>query len=92
MKYFKNPTNEKVYGYDPVTQIELIAEALANEWVDVTDSWPPIAQPTPEYTAEQVDARIYLNQTDWYVVRLAETGKPVPPDVLTRRAAARLLL
>jgi len=39
MKYFKNPENE-VYGYDD-TQQDLIDQAVANGWVDVTGSWPP---------------------------------------------------
>ena len=30
-----------------------------------------------------------LASTDWYVVRLAETGKPIPEDVLARRAGWR---
>jgi len=39
MKYFKNPENE-VYGYDD-TQQDLIDQAIANGWIDVTGSWPP---------------------------------------------------
>lgn len=31
----------------------------------------------------------YLNSTDWYVVRFAETGREVPEDVLQKRQAAR---
>ena len=34
-------------------------------------------------------AQEYLAETDWMVVRAAETGKPVPEDVQERRAAAR---
>lgn len=34
-------------------------------------------------------AREYLAETDWMVVRSVETGKPVPEDVLAKRAAAR---
>ena len=35
------------------------------------------------------EARAYLASTDWMIVRQAETGKPVPDDVLAKRAAAR---
>ena len=35
------------------------------------------------------EALAYLASTDWFVTRLAETGKPVPDDVATKRAAAR---
>jgi hypothetical protein len=34
-------------------------------------------------------ARRYLAETDWMVIRAAETGKPVPEDVATARAEAR---
>lgn len=34
-------------------------------------------------------ARAYLNSTDWYVVRKAETGEEIPQAVLDARAAAR---
>lgn len=34
-------------------------------------------------------ARAYLAETDWMVVRMAETGQPVPQDILELRAAAR---
>ena len=39
MRYFKNLQNE-VYGYDD-TQEDLIEQAIANYWEEVTDSWPP---------------------------------------------------
>ena len=35
------------------------------------------------------EARAYLNQTDWYVIRHQETGQPIPDDVLTLRQEAR---
>lgn len=35
------------------------------------------------------EARAYLAATDWMVVRMAETGVPVPSDVAEARAAAR---
>lgn len=34
-------------------------------------------------------ARAYLAETDWYVARSVETGKPMPDDVRAARAAAR---
>lgn len=42
--------------------------------------------------AERAAARAYLAETDWYAVRLAETGKPVPPAIGEARAAARRVL
>lgn len=40
----------------------------------------------------QASAAEYLRSTDWYVTRLAETGKAIPEDVLASRAEARLVL
>ncbi len=31
----------------------------------------------------------YLKDTDWYAVRLVETGKPIPEDILQARKLAR---
>ena len=35
------------------------------------------------------DARRFLADTDWMVIRATETGKPMPEDVAAQRAAAR---
>ena len=35
------------------------------------------------------EARKYLADTDWYLVRALEAGEPVPAEVLEQRAAAR---
>lgn len=35
------------------------------------------------------EARAYLASTDWLIVRMSETGIPVPQEVLGARAAAR---
>ena len=34
-------------------------------------------------------AEKYLQDTDWYVVRKADTGKAIPSDITTKRAEAR---
>lgn len=41
MKYFKDPVSQEVYGYDPVTQQDLIDIAIASGFQDVSNSWPP---------------------------------------------------
>lgn len=41
---------------------------------------------------QHAQAQAYLDSTDWLIVRLAETGKPIPPDVIKARAKARHLL
>jgi hypothetical protein len=35
---------------------------------------------------------LYLADTDWYVVREQETGKPMPDEVRARRSAIRVSL
>jgi hypothetical protein len=35
------------------------------------------------------EARAYLKETDWYVIRQADTGEPVPKEVHDKRQAAR---
>jgi hypothetical protein len=57
-----------------------------------------VKQFTPEQLSEmlrcqaEAQARQYLAQTDWYAARLAETGEPIPQDVLAQRTAARQTL
>lgn len=34
-------------------------------------------------------ARLYLSQTDWYVIRNIEAGNAIPTDVSAKRAEAR---
>lgn len=53
----------------------------------------PLA-PTPEYleAARKAEALQYLNSTDWYFARKAETGQDVPADVLQKREDARALM
>lgn len=35
------------------------------------------------------EAQQYLQETDWYVIRQADSGEPVPEEVKTKRADAR---
>ena len=35
------------------------------------------------------EALNYLTSTDWYVVRFAETGAPIPDDIKTKRQESR---
>ena len=42
--------------------------------------------------AKRAEARAYLSDTDWLVVRQAETGTPIPDDIRQNRAEARSLL
>ena len=47
-------------------------------------------KPQSVIDAERIDElQKYLDETDWYVVRFAETGVAVPEDVKAERQAAR---
>lgn len=44
MRYYRNPVNDHVHGYDendPVQNL-LIQQAIDNSWPDITTSWPPM--------------------------------------------------
>lgn len=56
-----------------------------------------VAAPLPaELSTEEIaqnrinELNVYLDTTDWYVVRFAETGVAIPPEISQARAAARL--
>lgn len=63
--------------------------------IDFDEAGRPFLAEPPPPTAEQVQARAnaegraYLTSTDWYVIRLQETGEPIPEGVLAERTAAR---
>lgn len=64
-------------------------------WVVRAAKPKPEAIPPTEaelFLRAKADALAYLNSTDWYFARLAETSAPVPGEVLMKRAAARVLL
>ena len=58
--------------------------------------------PEPEFTEEELaqqelqvklqEAQAYLNNTDWYYARKAETGEDVPAEVVEKRLASRKLI
>ena len=58
--------------------------------------------PEPEFTYEELaqqesqvklqEAQEYLNSTDWYYARKAETGEDVPAEVVEKRLASRKLI
>ena len=91
MNYYK--LNNEVFAYDD----EQVAQGYASDKTPMTTEEAhahlnPV--PTPEQLEAQAkaDAQAYLNSTDWYVVRMTETGTQIPDDVLTKRAEARSLL
>ncbi len=70
-------------GYAPSRPKITVAEARAQ--------FALRQQQTVKVDAESrsLNARRYLSDTDWYIVRQQETGKPVPEEVLAERQEAR---
>lgn len=67
--------------------IEVPDEALTGDfWDGQSVIKPPAPDPQIQINA---DSLAYLASTDWYVIRMSETGKPVPDDILAARQAAR---
>lgn len=66
--------DEVEVGYDNNTYVKGFAPVKPQELVD------------EERVAE---LEKYLNETDWYSIRYAETGKEIPADVLQARQEAR---
>ena len=47
------------------------------------------AREATERARAATEARRYLAETDWMVIRAAETGTPIPAEVAAARMAAR---
>ena len=83
-------------------QGEVIAEAIAEQIIGGPESEHKQYKFAAQYVIEQEDITAqlaqaetnaqslkYLLETDWYVIRKAETNVDIPAEVLTLRAAAR---
>ena len=63
---------------------------------EVRESTDPIITPTEEEIQQYEiiqkisNAKKYLSDTDWYVIRQSETETPIPEDVLIKRTQARI--
>lgn len=74
VKGYTEDEDEVEVGYDNNTYVKGYAPVKPQELVD------------EERVAE---LEKYLNETDWYSIRYAETGKEIPADVLQARQEAR---
>jgi hypothetical protein len=69
---------------------------INNEDVTLTDSQIQeiedfIVTVVPDPVSQtNLESRVYLADTDWYVIRKSETGVAIPQDILDARAASRL--
>jgi len=84
------------------SQGEVIADAIAEQMTGGPENEHKQYKFAAEYVIEQEDITAqlaqaetnsqslkYLAETDWYVIRKAETNVDVPAEVLTLRAVAR---
>jgi hypothetical protein len=49
-----------------------------------------IVRPRQEQAKENAEARQYLSETDWYIIRELETGKKCPEEIRGKRETMRL--
>lgn len=88
------------YFYDPTVGVRAFESDGSQDFLITPEMRPLTAEeeaahlnpvPTAEELQAQVnaDSRKYLLDTDWYVIRMQETGEPIPVEVSEARAAAR---
>lgn len=89
MNFYRNPSDNQVYGYDPETQQSQIAAAIGAGWEDVTASWPPA--PSDDVLKAQcaATAKQLLSQTDFS--QLADVDLANKAEFDTYRATIRNL-
>jgi len=91
MKSYKNKNNE-IYAFElDGSQDHLITAdmvAITDEEVYAINN-PPLTEEQKQNIINN-EARSYLASTDWYVIRLQESGEAIPAGVSTARAEARL--
>ena len=85
MVYYKDLTNNEVYGYDETeeSQLPYIQQAIDNGWENITGSYP---YPTPPPTAEdnKATASSLLAGTDWTTI--ADVASPTNNPYLGNQA------
>ena len=82
--------------------IQMLRDKALEFKTDLTDYESEIAEaikafvmPSDDEIAKELlahkiqEAQAYLNSTDWYYARKAETGEEVPEDVVANRVSAR---
>ena len=85
----------EVFGTDeegrPTRSTETFTETVTKRRFQIKKIPPP---PQEEVERMQREARMeelqdYLKDTDWYAIREAETGKPIPEEIRAGRESAR---
>lgn len=89
-------------GYSIATDVNIFSGSTENrhQFTDAVKEWLDDGNTIEPYkTDEEIvidnnnqlkqEALTYLNSTDWYFARLAETGEIVPQEILDERAKQR---
>ena len=90
--YYKNKENKPYYEpSQSVIRRDELVEISKKEFEQIIVQ---INTPSPEQILEQqiAEASQYLQATDWYYARKAETGEEVPEEVVQKRVQAREFL
>lgn len=68
MIYYKDLTNNEVYGYDETepSQLPYIQQAIDNGWKNITGNWPVPYIPTA--ADNKATASCLLSNTDWTTI------------------------
>jgi len=68
---------------------EQVAEIYSGKKAKVEDGRLVLYTPPPTIEEQVAKLEEEIAATDWYIVRFAETGKEVPPEITARRAEIR---
>lgn len=93
-KSYTAPGGNEVFTVQNYEQMEAEALKIADEVkkenpLGITDEMLAADLIRQEKERTNDEHLKYLQSTDWYVVRKADTGKAIPSDVVTKRQAAR---
>ena len=86
--------DDEVHNSIPEPKVEVSEkqhiEAIEKQhnYVESDGSTKLVEEPS---TSQQkiIQAKVYLSETDWYVIREADSGKEMPSEIKTKRAEAR---
>lgn len=86
-------------NYIEITEEEhdsLVGQAQAQgKWISGDEEGHPILIDPPAPTPEEIKAQklqelhSYLKSTDWYAIRYADTGVPIPAEIKQKRQETR---
>lgn len=77
------------FSYDELIQGQSEGKVIAPDKQGFPVLEEPNASPIQIRNQINIQSRLYLSSTDWYLVRNMETGEPVPNDILSLRKKAR---